>query len=88
MIGGYKMRVKSLGKNITEIQTDRGYILVSYETPVACVLSTKTTITYKTDEFHSITTSRHINQWFKDMGYNPDYITTQPQYYFDQLLNM
>ena len=82
------MHIKSLGKNITEVHTSRGYILVSYETPVACVLGGKLTITYKTEQFHSITTSRHINQWFTVMGYNPEYIDTQPQEYFDRLLDM
>ena len=83
------MRVKSLGKNITEIQLNNTIVLVSYETPVALVHPIwhgKEPRALKTSEFHSITTSKHINQWLKNNGINSDEVKYAPQKYFNGLL--
>lgn len=77
------MRVKSIGSNKTEIIFSDSRILVSYETPV-CFISGK--IAVKTDEFFSVTTSKHINQWLSENGFNPKTVETNKQEYFDQLL--
>jgi len=56
------MKVKSIGSNQTEIHFICGTIvLVSYETPVAALLSSGRYI--KTSTKYSRTTSKHINQW-------------------------
>lgn len=83
------MKIKSLGKNQTEITTARAIVFVSYETPVAALLEdpvTKQFIGFKTDKKWSVTTSRHINQWFYDLGPAGIDIHVKPQAWFDGLL--
>lgn len=54
------MTLRQIGSNQTELTTDRAVILFSYSTPVAaCVNGTF----YRTATKHSMTTSKHINQW-------------------------
>ena len=60
------MKVKSLGKNKTEIETDNKIILVSYSTPVAAWIEDRGY--YRTVKYHSITTDRHINEWLATNG--------------------
>jgi len=55
------MKIKSLGKNKTLVEIGDHEIFVSYETPVAGFISGLGY--FKTDEFHSVTTSRHINEY-------------------------
>jgi hypothetical protein len=83
------MKVKSLGSNKTELELAHLFILVSYSTPVACIRKGKALFNnaaLKTNKFHSVTTSKHINQWLKDNGYNPNEVPKMDQEYFNHLL--
>ena len=78
------MKVKSMGRNVTELHlSDSSIILVSYTTPVAIIDSDCNPI--KTNKFWSVTTSRHIDHFF---GRN--LVNRQPseksQDWFDNLL--
>jgi len=55
------MRIKSLGKNKTLVSIGDHEIFVSYETPVAGFISGLGY--FKTNKYHSVTTSRHINEY-------------------------
>lgn len=72
-------RIEILKSNMTVLYTDNFTILYSYNTPVAC-LELETGIYYKTLQFHSKTTSKHINQWL-----NGKFAVTNPQSWFDNL---
>ena len=78
------MKVRSIGSNKTEVELNNLEILVSYETPVAAI--SYGTGAVKTDQYFSNTTSKHVNQWLKDKGYNPSKVGTMDQKWFDQLL--
>lgn len=54
------MKIKSLGANRTELQVGENTILFSYSTPVVCRGPAGN---YRTAERHSVTTSKHIDQW-------------------------
>lgn len=56
------MKVTPVASNMTEINTDKVRVLVSYETPVA-YQDKETGLFYKTEKKWSVTTSRHINKW-------------------------
>jgi len=73
------MRVDSSLSNRTIIELEDMTILISYKTPVACFISGEGF--YRTDTFHSVTTSRHINQWLDGRE-----ALELPQNYFDSLL--
>ena len=55
-------KIEVLKANVTLLFTDDYTILYSYNTPVAC-MDVRTKKFYRTDEFFSVTTSKHINQW-------------------------
>jgi hypothetical protein len=79
------MKIYSLGQNKTEVELTNLKILVSYSTPVACIrYNGKGAL--KTGKFWSVTTSKHINQWLDDHGYDPKLVPVMDQDYFDQLL--
>lgn len=56
------MKVRQIGPNRTEVNTDQYSILVSYQTPVA-YLDKSGTGFFRTSKKWSVTTSKHINQW-------------------------
>ena len=72
------MNVSRIGNNQTVIDLSNCTVLVSYTTPVA---ARSGGVAYRTDKYHSATTSRHINAWLQ--GWNAK---TMPQAWFDQLL--
>lgn len=80
------MRIKSLGLHKTEVNTDNLSLLVSYETPVACIIRENDgkLHAYKTSQYHSVTTSKHINQWLSDNWHGV--IGYHAQDWFNQLL--
>ena len=55
-------KIEVLKTNVILLFTDNFTILYSYDTPVAC-LEIATGKYYRTNEFYSVTTSKHINQW-------------------------
>ena len=76
------MRIKSLGKNKTLVTIGDHEIFVSYETPVAGFISGLGY--FKTDEYFSVTTSRHINEYLPDPSkVNPVIV---PQYRIDDFM--
>ena len=55
------MKLNNLGNNKAELVTNSGStVLFSYNTPVAALHEGNY---YRTNEFYSVTTSKHINQW-------------------------
>lgn len=84
------MRIKSIGANKTELHLKDLTLLISYETPVALIRDNLYTKKHglKTNKFHSVTTSKHINQWFKDNNIDASkYVATMDQEWFDNFLN-
>ena len=81
------MRIKSLGANKTEVRTNKIRLLISYETPVCYIdYMADPPIAYKSDTFHSITTSKHINQWLLDYGFDSKATSTIPQAFLNAIL--
>lgn len=70
-----------IGSNIfLSLLTDGNLLLWSYDTAVAAIYFGRA---YRTEEFHSTTTSRQINKWLREHGWN----TTEekPQAWFDHI---
>ena len=62
------MKLKNIGSNMTEVETDKGTILFSYSTPVAACLNGNGNHQpgfIRTSKKWSVTTSRHINKWLE-----------------------
>ena len=75
------MILRQIGSNQTELSLTNGNsIFFSYETPVAGYHSEDGF--FKTETYYSKTTSRHINQYFKDVDDN-DIIKVPDQYIVD-----
>ena len=55
------MNLTPIASNMTEVETKTHRILFSYRTPVAAYEFGRGWI--KTEQFWSVTTSRHINKW-------------------------
>ena len=79
------MKIKSLGSNKTEIELKDLRLLVSYSTPVALIRYPGGAL--KTNQFHSVTTNKHINQWLIDHAHLPTLTPTQDQSFFDTFLD-
>jgi len=58
------MQLTPIASNMAEVETPDARILFSYRTPVAAYIFGEGFV--KTEKFWSVTTSRHINKWFKD----------------------
>lgn len=56
-------RIRILGKRRSEIQIPHGYLLISYDRPVAALLQGRF---FRTSKFHSLHTTRHINKWIRE----------------------
>ena len=54
------MQLTPIASNMTEVETDSARVLFSYRTPVAAYVFGVGYV--KTDQFWSVTTSRHINK--------------------------
>ena len=61
------MKLNPVGSNMNEVVVDGKSILFSYKTPVAGYDDNGA---FRTDEFFSVTTSKHINKYLggKDVG--------------------
>ena len=55
------MQLTPIASNMTEVETSDARILFSYRTPVAAYVFGRGYV--RTEEFFSVTTSRHINKW-------------------------
>ena len=60
------MNLTPIASNMTEVETKTHRILFSYRTPVAAYEFGRGWI--KTEQFWSVTTSRHINKWGAQEG--------------------
>ena len=64
------MNLRPIKANMTEVRVGKYSVLFSYETPVAYH---EEGVGYaKTNKFWSKTTSKHINLWLKENGYNAE----------------
>ena len=73
------MRLRHKDANQTELQFKNGNIIFfSYDTPVAARIDHRY---YKTSEFHSQTTQRHINRFLHG---NTIKAAEKPQYFFNE----
>ena len=76
------MILRQLGSNQTELSLNNGdSIFFSYETPVAGFQSEDGF--FKTETYYSKTTSRHINQYLRDV----DDVKEVPDQYIVDLVN-
>lgn len=57
------MKLKPIGSNMTEVETEKATVLFSYRTPVAACLHVEPFGFIRTSKKWSVTTSRHINKW-------------------------
>lgn len=83
------MRLNPLGSNQNEVVLDEIKVLFSYQTPVAYIKEEtwgNQKKVFKTEKKWSVTTSKHINQWLKDNGYNPAEVPTVSQNVLDGLV--
>ena len=58
---GALMQLTQIAPNQTEIETSQARILFSYRTPVAAYIFGEGFV--KTEQYWSVTTSKHINKW-------------------------
>lgn len=55
------MQLTQIAPNQTEVETSQASILFSYRTPVAAYIFGEGFV--KTEQYWSVTTSKHINKW-------------------------
>jgi len=73
------MKLRQKDANATELHFKNGNIFFfSYDTPVAARINSKY---YKTSEYHSATTRRHMNRFLHGDTVNA---TEKPQYFFTE----
>ncbi len=72
------LKIHQLGSNMVELELGDTWILFSYSTPVAARVPGEGW--FRTEKFHSMTTSRHINKWLGGRE-----AATMPQEFFDGL---
>ena len=72
------MNLTPIAANQTEVETKNARVFFSYRTPVAAFEFGRGYI--KTEQFWSVTTSRHINKWGAKGG------EEVPQSYLDNLV--
>ena len=63
------MNLTPLASNMTEVETGKYRVLLSYKTPVAYKILGLSTV-YKTNKYWSRTTTRHINKWLGSFQYD------------------
>ena len=79
-----KLQVLNIGKNKTQVSKNDIVVYVSYKTPVAAMVNG---VPFRTEEFHSVTTSRHIRLWLESFDISKDDAAKKEQKYFDNLLD-
>ena len=81
------MNLTPIRANMTEVSIGNLVILFSYKTPVASMDRSEWVLTgrvkyFRTAKKHSVTTTRHINQWL-----NGEKAEERKQEYFDNLMS-
>ena len=71
------MRLTPIAANQTEIETADARIFFSYSTPVAAYIFGEGYV--RSEDFFSVTTSRHINKWIGVDCKNPGNVKKVPQ---------
>ena len=77
------MQLTPIASNMTEVETSEARILFSYRTPVAAYVFGEGFV--RTEKWWSVTTSRHINAYFKHVP--SDDISIVPDQYIVDLVN-
>ena len=75
------MQLTPIASNMTEIETDSARVLFSYRTPVAAYVFGEGFV--RTENWYSVTTSRHINKWIGSKDVTVRLVT---QSYLDDLV--
>jgi len=79
------MKVTQVTTTSTQISlADGTEVLFSYSTPVAALVPGKGWI--RTEQFYSVTTSKHINRWLAENASTYAEVATVPQWEVDQLV--
>ena len=87
------MKLRQIASNMTELEIDRectafwaasrASILFSYETPVA---GWDDEGAFETEDYYSVTTSKHINKYFGGKERRKQVARSVPQSYIDSLV--
>ena len=81
------MKLVPIKANQTELHLNDGtVVLFSYKTPVAGF--TPDVGFFRTEEFFSTTTSRHINNYLRGEGLNPEEVEKVPQSQIDTVVDL
>lgn len=80
------MNLTPMGSNKTELKLNDWFVFFSYRTPVAAI-DRRTGKAYRTEKKWSVTTSKHITQYFQSLN-KPDAanVELKPQEFFDKLV--
>jgi hypothetical protein len=79
------MKLQPVGSNQTEVQlADGTCVLFSYTTPVAALVPGRGWL--RTEDFHSVTTTKHINKWLAKVKAEGATVASVPQEELDQLV--
>lgn len=79
------MKIKQITISSTNVSlADGTEVLFSYSTPVAALVPGKGWL--RTEQFYSVTTSKHINRWLASFATTTAEVHTVPQWEIDQLV--
>lgn len=80
-----RLRIRQFASNMTVLSRDDWEILFSYETPVAGMrtLESGRREAFKTDQWFSVTTSKHIGKYLSSIGLSN--VVTLPQFDIERL---
>jgi hypothetical protein len=79
------MKLKQITISSTNVSlADGTEVLFSYSTPVAALVPGKGWL--RTEQFYSVTTSKHINRWLATFAAASAEVQTVPQWEIDQLV--
>ena len=82
------MKIKNYGSNQTVVQENGLQVLYSYETPVALISRINGEVRiYRTEQFHSVTTSKHINKFLRTEYRGEKPVENLPQSVLDDWRN-
>ena len=77
------MKLRQIASNMTELAVDNTSILFSYETPVA---GWDDHGAFETENYYSVTTSKHISKYFGGKERRKQVARSVPQSYIDSLI--
>ena len=81
------MKLTTIAKNQTEIETSDARVFFSYDTPVAAYIHGRGYV--RTVNNYSVTTTKHINKWLTNYGhYDRPECETVDQCVINNLINL